>query len=369
MTPSRKPILVAVLLIATAVAGIAVAQWWMEVRFHESTNNAYISGDITAFSPKVSGYVKEVLVSDNQLVQKGDVLVIIEDLEYAAKVERAQAAVTRAQAGLVNIEQRRLLQAALIDEAEAYTDAHQADLERTTKDLDRARQLVSDGWVSKQGEDYATTDELRARATLASSQAATSAAKQRLVVLDSEKHQLLAEVSQAEADLRLAKIDLRSTVMRAPTSGTVGNRRVRAGEYVRPGTRLLALVPLQSVWVVANFKETQLTHMRPGNIAEVTVDTFPSKPFRGVVDSISPASGAEFSLLPPENATGNFTKVVQRIPVKIVLPADNPLIGRLAPGMSVYVTVDTHSGDASAADSSRKAIKHNATKYNLSEIR
>jgi len=368
MPIKRKPIAIAGIALAFVIAAGAIIQWWQAVRFNESTNNAYISGDITAFSPKVAGYVEKVLVDDNQLVQKGDVLVVIEDREYRARFARAQAAVARAQAGLANIDQRRLLQAALVKEAEAFTEAHQADLVRTTKDLDRARQLVSEGWVSKQGEDYATTDELRARATLTSAQAAVSAAKHRLIVLDSEKHQLLAEVAQAEADLRLAEIDLNSTVIKAPTSGAVGNRRVRAGEYVRPGARLLALVPLQSVWVVANFKETQLTNMQPGNIAEIKIDTFPDTPILGVVDSFSPASGAEFSLLPPENATGNFTKVVQRIPVKITLPPNHPLTGRLAPGMSVYATVDTSTVDTSAVKANRRIRGAGNDKRRLSEM-
>jgi membrane fusion protein, multidrug efflux system len=334
--------------VCVAVAAAAIG-WWQAGRFNESTDNAYIAGDVTAFSPRVSGYVEKLLVTDNQVVRKGDVLVVIEGQEYQARVDRARAAVARKRAGFANIEHRRLLQATLIDEAEASSSAHQADLERTAKDLVRAKQLVTEGWVSKQGEEYATTDELKARATLTSAQAAAMATRQKLAVLDSEKDQLLAEIAQAEADLRLAKIDLEATTIRAPTSGVVGNRRVRAGEYVRPGTRLLALVPLSNVWVVANFKETQLTNMSPGNTVDVEIDAFPGISLQGEVDSFSPASGAEFSLLPPENATGNFTKVVQRIPVKIVLPPDHPLVGRLIPGMSVVATVDTSpTGDTSA---------------------
>lgn len=317
------------------------AYWWRTGRFLESTDNAYVTGDITAFSPKVSGYVEKVLVNDNQFVRKGDVLVVIEDREYQAKVARAEATVTKKRAGLENIEYRRLLQISLIEEAEASTSAHKADLVKTSKDLDRAKQLVTEGWVSKQGEDYATADEHRARAVLTSARAATTAARQKLAVLNSEKIQLLAGIAQSEAELRLAQIELDATVIRAPTSGVVGNRRVRVGEYVRPGTKLLALVPLDSVWVIANFKETQLTDMRPGQPTTINVDTFPENPVEGVVDSFSPASGAQFSLLPPENATGNFTKVVQRIPVKITLAPNNLLSGRIVPGMSVVVSVST----------------------------
>lgn len=329
--------------VALAVGVLAALYWWQTGRFIETTDNAYVAGDITAFSPRVSGYVEKVFVDDNQFVRQGEVLVVIGDPEYRARAERAEAAVRRKRAGLKNIEHRRLLQAALIEEAEAATNAHQADLVRTSKDLVRARRLVSEGWVSKQGEDYATADQHRARATLTSARAATTAARQELSVLDSEQSQLIAEIAEAEAAFRLAQVDLDATIIRAPISGTVGNRRVRVGEYVRPGTKLLALVPLDRVWIVANFKETQITNMRRGQTAEITVDTFPDTPLQGRVDSFSPASGAQFSLLPPENATGNFTKVVQRVPVKITLPDGHPLTGRIVPGMSVAVKVDTKS--------------------------
>jgi len=328
--------------VAIFVGGsLMVHYWWQTGRHLESTNNAYVTGDITAFSPRISGYVRKVLVDDNQLVSEGQALVHIDDREYRARVERVKAVVLRKKTGLQNIEHRRVLQIALIEEAEAATNAYQADLVKTSKDLVRAKQLVSEGWVSKQGEDYATADEHRARATLTSSRAATTAARQKLAVLESEKSQLTAEIAEAEAELSLAEIDLNATIIRAPTSGTVGNRRVRTGEYVRPGTKLLALVPLDNVWVIANFKETELTKMTPGQDAEVMVDTYPDVVINGKVNSFSPASGAEFSLLPPENATGNFTKVVQRIPVKITLPDDHLLTGKIVPGMSVVVTVDT----------------------------
>lgn len=341
-SPRLRPLAIisvlALLLIGVGVAGV---HWWQTGRFSESTDNAYVTGNITAFSPKVSGYVEKVLVDDNQFVEKGDVLVVIEDAEYRARLARANAAVARKRAGLLNIEHRRRLQIALIEEAEASTNAHEADLTKTSKDLARAKRLVSEGWVSKQGEDYATADELRARATLTSAQAGATAARQIMAVLDSEKSQLLAEVAQSEAEVRLAQIDLDATIMRAPTTGVVGNRRVRVGEYVRAGTKLLALVPLNDVWVVANYKETQITDMRPGQPATIWIDTFPDNPIEGTVDSFSPASGAEFSLLPPENATGNFTKVVQRIPVKIALKPGHPLSGRIFPGMSVTASVNT----------------------------
>lgn len=337
----RLILLLSVCAIGVTGLGMAGLHWWQTGRFAESTNNAYITGNITAFSPKIPGYVEKVLVNDNQYVRKGDVLVVIEDAEYRARIARANAAVDRKRAGLLNIEYRRLLQIALIEEAEASTNAREADLTKTSKDLVRAKRLVSEGWVSKQGEDYATADELRARATLTSARAGATAARQILAVLDSEKTQLMADVAQSEAEVRLAQIDLDATIIRAPISGVVGNRRVRVGEYVRAGTRLLALVPLDDVWVVANYKETQLTNMRPGQPVMIEIDTFPDDPIVGTVDSFAPASGAEFSLLPPENATGNFTKVVQRIPVKITLEANHSLFGRIVPGMSVTASVNT----------------------------
>ncbi len=316
---------------------------WNRALLTEETQNAYVSGDITAISPKVDGYLERVLVADNETVGEGQVLARIEDSDYRARVDRAQAMVDMRRAAPATLERRKSHQSALITEAEANVRTAQADVEQTENELSRAEQLVARGLASRTDHDTAVADARRAGAALVRAEAAAAAAREHMRVLESEAMQLEAEIELALAELRLAQIALHHTVVRAPISGIIGNRRVRAGEYVRPGTRLFAIVPLEGVWVVANFKETQLSRMEPGQAVDVEVDTFPGVQVAGTLHSYAPASGARFSLLPPDNATGNFTKVVQRIPVKIALSADNPLAGQLLPGMSVTATVHTGS--------------------------
>ncbi len=344
MKRGAGPFLIAALVpVVLAAAGVFGWDWWLNGRFMEKTDNAFVHADITAVSPKVGGYVSEVLVDDNVSVAAGDVLLRIEDSSFRAEVARARAELAEKQAALANLERRRALRTALIGEAEAAVRAAQANADRSRKELGRATALVDRGWASGRRHDDAVADERHAEAGVARARARLMAEQRRREVVDSERAEAEAEIERFEADLALAEIDLRHTVVNAPASGVVGNLRVERGEYVRPGARLAAVVPLAGVWIVANYKETQLTRMKPGQRATVEVDTFPGVVVRGRVDSMAPASGAQFSLLPPDNATGNYTKVVQRIPVKIALESGHVLEGRLRPGMSVVAEVDTRT--------------------------
>ena len=331
------------LLAALGGGGVFGWDWWVTGRFIIKTDNAFIHSDITAVSPKVGGYVSDVLVDDNALVNAGDILLRIEDSSFRAQVARARAELAEKQAAIANLDQRRTLQAAIIREAEAAVRSAEAISDRSGKELKRAGALVDRGWASERRHDDAVAEERGAEAEVARAMARLAAERQQLLVINSERAEVEAEIERSDAELTLANINLRYTVVHAPTSGVVGNLRVEQGEYVRPGARLAAVVPLQNVWIIANYKETQLTYMAPGQPVAVEFDAFPDVIVTGRVDSMAPASGAQFSLLPPDNATGNYTKVVQRIPVKIVLEQGHPLEGRLRPGMSVVTRVDTRS--------------------------
>ena len=344
MAARKAPkILAAILAVSVAVVGLSAAgwYWWTVGRYHETTDNAYARGEITPISPKVAGYVRALRVADNQRVTAGEVLLRIEDQEFRLAVAEAKARVSAAKAAVANAAARIVLQGSVIEQAAADITVAEAELVRADQELARARELARKKFGTRQKYDLVEADRRKANAKLRRSRAKLGEARLEIGVLKSARDRLSAALAQSEASFGLAKTRLADTVVTAPISGIVGNRSVRLGQYVRPGNLLMAIVPLENVWVVGNFKETQLTRMRVGQSAEITVDSFPGVVLRGRVDSVSPASGSRFSLLPPENATGNFTKIVQRIPVKIVLDAGNALAGKLRPGMSVEVTVDT----------------------------
>lgn len=321
-------------------------RYWMNGRFIEATDNAYVRGDIVAVAPKVPGYVVEVAVTDNQHVEAGDLLFRIDPADYEARRAQSLAALSAARAARITLNEERALQGALINEARAGVTAASAEAERAARDRERADNLVRDGWTTQQRHDRVVASETRARAAVQQAEAGLAARQQRLEVLSAEAGRLDAAIDQAFAQLRLADIALNDSEVRAPVSGVVGNRHVEVGHYARPGAPLLSIVPLHEVWVVANFKETQLQGMTPGQPVTVRVDTFGGKEFTGRIESLAPASGAEFSLLPPDNATGNFVRVVQRIPVKIVLDEDAMIAAGLRPGMSAEVRIDTRGEDA-----------------------
>jgi membrane fusion protein (multidrug efflux system) len=332
-----------ILVIAAAVAVLFMLRWdsWVGARVDQTTDDAYVRGDLTPLSAKVEGYVRKVPVNDFERVKAGELLLEIEDDDYKARVAQAEADVTAAEAAIENIKSRKAQQHAEIADAESAITATQADVERTRLEEIRQRDLVASTYGTRQRLEQATADEKRFAATLARARADLEAQRRQMAVLDTQELQLRADLKAKQALLALAKITLGYTRIEAPVAGRLGERGVREGQYVRPGVQVNSVTPLDNVWVVANYKETQLTHVKIGQRASITIDTFPGVEVTGYVQSIAPASGSQFSLLPPDNATGNFTKVVQRIPVKIVLDRDHALMGQLLPGMSVIATIHT----------------------------
>src|SRR5215831_18379357 len=345
----RSKIVAGLAIVVLALAGIGGWYWWDVLRFRQSTDDAYVQSDVSVISPKIEGYIKKVKVADNQEVAEGAVLFVIDDRDFKAKAAQAEAAVVTAEATISTFESRLKLQQSMIDQAAAMVKSAEADLSRAQQDYKRYSSLITTDFASRQRFEQAEADARKAEAALAKSRAALPAEESQLAVQQSQKREEEARLQQARANLQLAKNDLDNTVIRAPVSGIAGNRAGQVGQYVKPGTQLLSLVPLPQVYVTANFKETQLTRMRPGQLAEVSVDAYPDVPVQGRIESFAPASGAQFSLLPPDNATGNFTKIVQRVPVRIALPGDSQLAGLLRPGLSVTVTVDTREGDGGLA--------------------
>lgn len=340
----KKPVLLAVATVAAIAAVGAGVMWATEWRFIETTDDAYVEGDITSLAAKVSAHVAEVAVADNQAVKAGDLLLRLDARDFKAKVAEARAVLAARQAALVQLDDRVAVQQATLIQAGAGIASAQADVKLSRADLERTQRLVKEDFVSRQRFDTQSAEAAKAVANLRGSSAQADAARRQLAVLESDRDIAEAQVAQAEAQLELAQSDLESTVIRAPADGVIGNRAARVGMYARIGQHLLSVVPLGNVWIDANFKETQIGRMHPGAKAVVVADAYSGVEVEGTVTGFSPASGAKFSLLPPENATGNFTKVVQRLPVRIELPAGNPLAGRLRPGLSVLVKVDTRTG-------------------------
>lgn len=323
--------------------------WWQIGRFQQSTDDAYVESDISIISPRVDGYVQEVRVADNQAVRQGDVLAVIDDRDFRARLDQATASLDTDQAAVATYDSQIGFQHSRIAQAQAQLDFAGAELDRAKATYDRRKKLVDDKVISIQEMDDASADYRKAKADVVQMRAALVAEQGQLSVIEAERRQALAKVAQAEAELELAASELEKAVIRAPIDGVVGDRSVRPGQFVKQGQQLLALVPAD-MHVVANFKETQLGRIRPGQQVEIHVDAFPDHPVIGTVESFSPASGAQFSLLPPENATGNFTKIVQRVPVRIGLPQGGTLAGLLRPGLSVVVSIDTRAeGDGALA--------------------
>ncbi|THF54511.1 HlyD family secretion protein [Ollibium composti] len=339
MAQSRNRKLVGMLLCLGAV--VVLAAGWSVLRFDAkaSTDNAYVRGNVTAIAPKVAGYVDAVAIDDNQVVQAGDVLFRINDRDYHAKLAEAGATVEAALARLTNVDAQIELQHALVRQAQAQELSAKAELTLASKASGRRRELARSHTISQAKVDESDAARSRAEAAVAAAAAAADAQQERIAVLSTEREAAVAAVDQARAARDLAQIDLDNTVVRAPVDGIVGNRQVRVGRLVSPGAPLLDIVPVDDVWIVANFKETQVGRIRPGQRVRITVDAYPEETLAGEVDSFAPGSGSAFSLLPADNATGNFVRVVQRVPVKIRL-VDNPLPGRLVPGLSARVEID-----------------------------
>lgn len=346
-----------ILLVFLAVAGGFGFYWWQIGRFIETTDNAYIRSDITPISSKISGYVEEVLVADNQIVAAGDPLVRIENLEFRVRMKRGRSGLVERQAALLVEIEKRKQQRSKIDLAKALLTVAEVELQRETEEFSRFERLYAGEVISSLEYGEALSSREKCRAAKSGAEASLRMAEQELSVLHAEEKRIGAEIGQHQEELKLLEQELADTNIRAPISGTIGNRRIRTGQYVRPGSILMALIPLNNVWVEANFKEVQLTRMQEGQSVEIEVDAFPDHKFTGQIQSFSPASGAEFSILPPENASGNFTKIVQRIPVKIDFEKASKQGTRLLPGMSVEVSIDTRMHANSSARKKHLAKK------------
>ncbi|NMD51551.1 HlyD family secretion protein [Shewanella sp. DNRA4] len=343
---SKSKLIIAVPLLLAAAAGGGY-YWWTQVRFIETTDNAYVEADISHVSVKVPGYVVLSDVTDNQHVRKGELLAQLEDNQFSAKVSQAEAALASAKADLQTLAAKVDLQHALISQASAGVVAAQADKIRAEQQLSRAKKLKVSNYSSQDDVDQLQAGFDSAAARVDEAKALLVAKERELAVFNAQLNQASSVVEQSNAALELANIQLNDTRVTAPFSGVIGKRGAMVGQYVQPGQALFSLVPDGAVWISANFKETQIQHMQPGQSVQVSLDAFPDKTFTGVIDSLSPASGAKFSLLPAENATGNFTKIVQRIPVRIRLELSEAE-ARVVPGLSAVVKVDTASHPTTA---------------------
>ena len=320
---------------------------WTVGRFIESTDDAYAGGNVTPISPHVAGFVAQILVGDNEYVHAGQPLIRLDDRDFRAAADRAAAIVAARKATLESLERKLTMQQTTIRQAKADFDAKTAQAAFAKQDDQRYRDLAQTAAGSRQNAERASSLNLAAEASVVSSAAGLDAAKQQLTVLDAEIAVAKADVAQAEADLHTAELNLGYTEIRSPIDGYVGNRAAEIGAYVAGGAYLVTIIPAHDVWVDANFKESQLERMIPGQAATVVADVLPDHVFHGRVVSVAPATGAVFSVIPPENATGNFTKIVQRVPVRIKLD-DDPMLRALRPGLSTTVGVDTRSASGDA---------------------
>jgi membrane fusion protein (multidrug efflux system) len=353
------------LLTGAAIAALASAAWygwdyWTVGQYLVSTDDAYVRADSTTIAPKVTGYLQQVLVKDNERVTTGQVLARIDDRDFKVALDQAKADVAAAGATIANKQAQLDVQQAVISAARATLDVDQAAVTFAAQENKRYTDLAASGSGSVQNAQQAQARIASAQASLARDNANLASALKQVDLLKAEIVQAKAALARAEAAQRQAELNLGYTTITAPIDGVVGNRTLRVGQYVQAGTQLMSVVPANGAYVVANYKETQLTDVREGQSVDIEVDMFPGQVVHGHVDSIAPASGQEFALLPPDNATGNFTKVVQRIPVRIALDTGkNPRI-QLRPGMSVIPTIETRSSNtnrtAAAAANIHKTV-------------
>jgi len=318
-------------------------RWWQIGRFIETTDDAYVGGNVTTLSPHVAGFVSAILVGDNEFVHQGQLVIQLDDRDYTARLAHAEAEVGQKQAALANLHAKYAWQQSMIQAAEADLAAKQAEAGYARVDAVRYHALAATSFGSLQNDQKASAADQKASAAVRSSDAALAAARQQLKVLDTEIAETEADLAQAEADRQTARLDLGYTRIRAPIDGYIGDRAAQVGAYATVGTALLAIVPAHGLWIDANFKEDQLAHMQPGQPVGFVADILPGRQFTGHVVNLAPATGAVFSVIPPENATGNFTKIVQRVPVRIAVDDSAAILGPLRPGLSTTVKVDTRS--------------------------
>jgi membrane fusion protein (multidrug efflux system) len=343
---ARRLAIAALLLLGAAAAAWYGRYWWTAGRFIESTDDAYVGGNVTAISPHVEGFVAQIFVQDNQYVGAGQLLIRLDPRDFQAALDHARAVFSERQAAVDGLDAKRVLQQAMVEEAEANLTTKLAQATFASQDAARYHELALTSVGTRQDAERTAAAERVAQASTTAAQAALAAARQQLTVLDAEIAEAHAGMAQAEADLETAQLNLGYTEIRSPIDGYVGNRDAQVGAYVARDAYLLSVIPAHGLWVDANFKEDQLAQMRRGESATVVADVLPGKVFRGHVASLAPGTGAIFSVIPPENATGNFTKIVQRVPVRIAL--DDAKLGELRPGFSTTVSVDTKSDEPPA---------------------
>jgi membrane fusion protein (multidrug efflux system) len=353
--PNRRTVMLVlggVLLGGLAAWGV---RWWTVGRFLESTDDAYLEADSVTVAPKVSGYVTEVYVADNQQVTPGQPLVRLDSRQYEAALEQMNAAIAARKADIERGQAELLAQQANIAQARAQLEGARASQQHALQEVKRYEPLVSSGAESEERLAELRNQRNQADAVLEADIAALKAAERQPATTQAQIDQARAQLAAAEASARQAQLDMQDTVVRSTLAGRVGDRTVRVGQYVQPGTRLMTVVPVQDLYLQANFKETQIGRMRVGQPATLHVDALPGTDLHGTVVSFSPGTGSQFALLPAQNATGNFTKIVQRVPVRIRLDAGQETRSVLIPGLSVTVRVDTRSGE----DAERRVAAEN----------
>lgn len=344
-SPARwRPALVtvAILLVAAAI-GLAISGKWnalVGASSAQTTDDAVLRADVTPLGTKSAGLVEKVQIEDFQPVKAGDLLVQLRDDDFKAQVDLAEASVRAAKAALASLRKQKELQTSRITGARANLAATAADLLRAKLERVREEQLLSTGAITKQQVELAVADHERYQATMAGREAEIDAQRKQVSVLDAQEAEAVADLAAKEASLKVAQVNLDYTRIVAPEDGYLGEKKVRPGQFVSAGTQVVSLVG-RKVWVIANYKETQVANVKLGDGVDVAVDGAPNVVFKGRVEKISPATGSQFSLLPPDNATGNFTKIAQRIPVKIALDPEQPQFDRLRSGMSVLATIHT----------------------------
>jgi membrane fusion protein, multidrug efflux system len=314
--------------------------WWTVGRFTVTTDDAYVEAHNTTLAAKVSGYLASVLVDDNSHVHTGDVIATIDDGDYRLAADSAREKVATQEATIERIGHQVDAQQAAVTQAKAQLDSANANATRMELELTRQTTLAAKDFATKQTLEQAQANRDQAIAAVQGAQAALDSAAADVDVLKGQQQEAIRTLAELKTSLAKAERDLSFTVIRAPIDGVIGNRAVQTGDYVQPGQRLASVVPLGEVYVDANFKETQLAELRPGQPVSIAVDALPEHAIQGTVESLSPASGSVFSLLPPDNATGNFTKIVQRLPVRIRVPSSVASQDLLRPGMSVVVRVN-----------------------------
>ncbi len=337
----RRLILGAALVVVLGTAAWYGEYWWTVGRFTVSTDDAYVYAHNTTLAAKVPGYLATIQITDNQRVRAGEVIATIDDGDYRLAAESAHGKVASQEATVARIDRQIVASKAGVEQAQAQLASAEAGRVRADAELTRQQALASKDFASHQALETAQANRDQARAAVAGAQAALAASQANVEVTQAQE----LEAQRALAELRTAAAkadrDLAFTEIRAPIDGVIGNRAVQTGDYMQTGQRLASLIPLDAVYIDANFKETQLARLRPGQKVAISVDALPEHAIEGTVDSFAPASGAVFSLLPPDNATGNFTKIVQRVPVRVRVPAEVATQGLLRPGMSVVVSINT----------------------------